>query len=495
MSTEATAWTLVDQGRPAEALKITTALVALPDASPSALMAHAAALKALGDHTGALPFNRRAAQRAPNDRIAWYNLAATLGDLALPHEAEAAARQAIALGLEAPEVRLVLARALQLQNRFEEAEAEFRQAVARRPNYADALRDLCQLIWMRTADLRAALQPLDAALALAPADPGLHHLRAVVQQFAGDPEGALASLRTGLSAAPADTRLLIAASRLAAENGDAAGALSYAQKAAAVAPDTRAGEEALCLANLAVGDAAAAAASASRLRAADPANQLAIAAQATAWRLTGDPRAGNLYDYEAFVRPYRITTPEGWPDLGAFLGDLKRSLEGLHKFETHPLQQSLRHGSQVQSLNVSPDPVIQAFFGSVQQALTRYMAEVGRGDDPLRARNTGRAKVHSAWSVRLRPTGFHVDHVHPEGWLSSAFYVETPDSVLDSAERQGWIKFGEPGVPTKPRLPAEHFVRPEPGLLVLFPSYMWHGTVPFTSEESRMTIAFDVVPA
>ncbi|HUL47329.1 MAG TPA: putative 2OG-Fe(II) oxygenase [Steroidobacteraceae bacterium] len=30
---------------------------------------------------------------------------------------------------------------------------------------------------------------------------------------------------------------------------------------------------------------------------------------------------------------------------------------------------------------------------------------------------------------------------------------------------------------------------------VLFPSYFWHGTVPFASEQPRLTVAFDVVPA
>jgi len=30
--------------------------------------------------------------------------------------------------------------------------------------------------------------------------------------------------------------------------------------------------------------------------------------------------------------------------------------------------------------------------------------------------------------------------------------------------------------------------------LVLFPSYMWHGTIPFHDAQARTTIAFDVVP-
>ena len=46
-------------------------------------------------------------------------------------------------------------------------------------------------------------------------------------------------------------------------------------------------------------------------------------------------------------------------------------------------------------------------------------------------------------------------------------------------------------MPTSPNLPAQHFVKPVPGKLVLFPSYMWHGTVPFTGEDPRLAIAFD----
>ena len=107
------AWTLIDNGRAADALRLTTGPAALPQASTSLLMAHAAALKAVGRPDEALAFNRRAVARAPGDRFAWYNLAATLGDLSLDDEAEEAARKTIALGLDVPEVRLVLGKALQ----------------------------------------------------------------------------------------------------------------------------------------------------------------------------------------------------------------------------------------------------------------------------------------------------------------------------------------------------------------------------------------------
>jgi hypothetical protein len=38
------------------------------------------------------------------------------------------------------------------------------------------------------------------------------------------------------------------------------------------------------------------------------------------------------------------------------------------------------------------------------------------------------------------------------------------------------------------------YVQPQSGRLVLFPSYLWHGTTPIHGDEPRMTIAFDAVP-
>ena len=47
---------------------------------------------------------------------------------------------------------------------------------------------------------------------------------------------------------------------------------------------------------------------------------------------------------------------------------------------------------------------------------------------------------------------------------------------------------------TTPALSPEYSVRPAVGMLVLFPSYFWHGTVPFYSDQARLTVAFDAVP-
>ena len=66
--------------------------------------------------------------------------------------------------------------------------------------------------------------------------------------------------------------------------------------------------------------------------------------------------------------------------------------------------------------------------------------------------------------------------------------------VNDAEEAQGWIKFGEPSFDAHLGEGIRRKVQPQPGRLVLFPSYMWHGTVPFRSQQIRTTIAFDVTP-
>jgi hypothetical protein len=112
---------------------------------------------------------------------------------------------------------------------------------------------------------------------------------------------------------------------------------------------------------------------------------------------------------------------------------------------------------------------------------------------PWSGRKSGGFRLSGAWSVKLKAGGYHINHLHPAGWISSAYYVALPPVVADGEGQQGWIKFGEPRWPA-PACTVEKVVQPKVGRLVLFPSYMWHGTIPFSAGE-RLSAPFDVVPA
>jgi hypothetical protein len=80
------------------------------------------------------------------------------------------------------------------------------------------------------------------------------------------------------------------------------------------------------------------------------------------------------------------------------------------------------------------------------------------------------------------------------GWISSAYYVTVPDEAADTAAKKGWFKLGETNLGLGEHEKIERHVQARPGHLVLFPSYFWHGTVPFDTRDERITVAFDVVP-
>jgi len=224
-----------------------------------------------------------------------------------------------------------------------------------------------------------------------------------------------------------------------------------------------------------------------------PNNQFLLALVATLLRQMGHDHT-HLYDYANFVRVYDITPPKGYADMAAFNAALKQTLDALHVYKHAPINQSLRMGSQTEmDLARIDDPVLRSFFDAVDTPIREYISHLGYDPThPLRRRNLGGYRISGAWSVRLSEDGHHVNHVHPKGWLSSAYYVDLPPSV-NAESREGWIKFGQPALDVDQQ--PEHIIQPKVGRLVLFPSYMWHGTIPFSGSASRLTLPFDVVPA
>jgi uncharacterized protein (TIGR02466 family) len=482
--------------RLAEAVKTMAALVAGGDRDHALLVGLAAAYEAMRRPEDALNTYRLAADAHPRSGVAQHNLAAAYAETLEFAASLAAADAAMRLGQNGQATWLVKARALQGLNRLDEAEAAFCEALARGPGSTGIYRDLTQLVWMRTGSVAEAGDFLRHRLAVDRDDADAAATLAKLHQMAGDLPGAQATLKEAMAAASRPNALLhMLASDVALSLGDAPAAQVEAEAALTLEPENLMAQVRIADAELAQGRTERAIALMERVLVDDPDNVTALARLASAWRMSGDPRYGELYDYQNYVKPYRVDTPKGWPDLEAYLVDLRAALTELHGFQTHPFDQSLRHGSQTsQNLERESHPAIKAFFQAIDGPIRRHMEYLRQFPQGLGRRYTGNYVLNGCWSVFLRPTGYHLDHIHPMGWLSSAFYVETPEALSDDPHA-GWIKFGEPGQPTSPPLKAEHFVKPEAGTLVLFPSHMWHGTVPFTSNERRITIAFDIAPA
>jgi len=473
----------LDGGQAAAALEIATVWVnsGKADMGLSELLVSAYAV--LGRQGEAVAHARRL-----SGAVGSYALALALNAAQQPEEGELVARQTLARTQPNASLHYTHARSLIDLERFDEAELALRECVRLEPRRAEAHDRLAQLVWMRTGDIGEATRDLDDALARFGQDDALWATKAALLQEAGDPRAALGCLSERAARPSAHPNLLIRAG-LAALEFDSAAALRFAERALQALPGNQTARKLLCAAHLGVGDGAAALKESVGLLQGAPDDQYLIAMQTTALRLLNDPRYELLCDYRRLVVPMFLEAPPGWPDLESFFDELSASLNALHSPHGHrPLYQSLRKGTETtQDLSRSRDPVIQALFQAFAAPIARYRELMGPGEDPLRRRNGGAWRFNGSWSVRLNSGGYHTSHVHPRGWISSACYIQLPSD-------EGILSFGKPGMLTTPALDAEFSVTPEVGLLVLFPSYFWHGTLPFKSEEPRLTVAFDAVP-
>lgn len=484
---------LNDIGRYAEAQTEAARLLRREPSDAEALVVRAAAEQASGRLDRAEASYRAALDMRPEYAIARHNYGALLCELQQADRALDQLQHATRLGATGAELSYNTASALFTLARFDEAEARLEQAVAERPGYVDAHTLLARLRFMRgDPDYTRSL----AVAAAGRDDPALTLALGELLLRGGQSDRAAQLLSRLAEQNPGSAQILSSYAVVLQEVGQLQAAADYARRAHAILPDDADIVDNLVAVLLQLDEADAASRLVAIQRAIRPTDQRWLAYEATAARMSGRPEYHELYDYERLVGTFDLSPPRGFASIDDFHAELVPRLVARHQLDAHPLDQSLRNGTQTaRDLRLDDDPVVRQFFDMLEEPLRAYRDAIGVNDEhPFLARNHGEHRFGGCWSVRLQRGGFHVNHIHPRGWISSAYYVEVPDEVDDDELKSGWIKFGEPRRST-PRADAAHYVKPIAGRLALFPSYMWHGTTPIRGGEPRMTIAFDVVDA
>lgn len=488
----ALALTLHDLQRPAEAERQCEILLQSSADDAEAWEIRAMALTALGSAAAAEAAHRRAIALDPDNAVAHHNLGALLVELERP-EAATALETARALGADGYEAAYNQGRAAINAGDLENAEREFEKAVQLQPLDTEAQQTLARLRFMRGDP--AFARTLGSTVRANRDNVPLQRLLAELLWQAGD-LGAAETLLRDLVGRGTDTAAVRSTLALVLlDQGRADEAEAHALEAAAAKPDGPAVALNLVTILIARGRAEDAEPFIAAQLAQNPLAQEWLAYDATVARMLGKSRYRDLYDYERFVRVFDLAPPPGFSSMSEFNRALSGVLADRHHFSRQPLDQTLRNGTQTsRSLLTDPDPLIQSALELFRAPIQEYCGTLQLAPQhPLAQVQQPSMRFTGAWSVRLRREGFHVNHFHPQGMVSSAYYVEVPEEVQDQTLQSGWIKFGEPRYPV-PGLTPELTVQPQPGRLVLFPSYMWHGTNPIHGPEARTCIAFDVRP-
>lgn len=482
-------------GRQAEALQAIERVLSLgAQPSPSVLQLKALVQTELRELAPALSTVDQALQLAPDRAALHHNRATVLQQLHRHQESLAAHRQAQALGLDLADAHYNHGNTLQSLGQLNEAAAAYRRALQREPAHRLALYDLARLRWRQAdpefdAELRAAA----TAQPTSPLAPGLRaQLLMSAERFADAAE----SYREALARQPDAAGFRSGLARCLARVGEMEQALQEHERAVQLAPRDATVRACQAAALLEARQPERAAQAVQVARELAPDDQYVLALQGLVWRVLGDPREAWLNDIDRFVRAVDLEPPPGFASMADFNAALVAELGALHKDAAAPVDQTLRRGTQtLGDIFEQGHPMVDLLKQRIAQAVEAHIRSLPvDAAHPFLKRRQGTWRFTDSWSSRLARDGFHTNHVHPHGWLSSAYYVQVPAAAEDTERREGWLQFGEPDFDAGLVQPVRHRVQPRPGRLALFPSFMWHGTSPFRDDDPRTTIAFDVIP-
>ena len=215
------------------------------------------------------------------------------------------------------------------------------------------------------------------------------------------------------------------------------------------------------------------------------------------WDLGEQTQARQLNDFERFVRPLHITPPDDHVSLETFNEALCAHVLDHPTLTNSPQSHATRKGRHSGELLSDPKGPIAGLEAEILKLACAYRDDLG-GDDthPFIACRPEDWTL-SVWGVVMQSAGHQIPHIHPAAWLSGVYYPKVPDIVSSKdSGKEGWIEFGRPPEHFhNAREPETLYVQPEPGMMVLFPSYFYHRTVPFEASGTRISIAFDLMPA
>lgn len=460
------------------------------------LAVKAMALKNAGRTAESVAVFDKAVAADPNRPLTRHNQAVALRAAGRFDDACEAFAAAQRLGMAGAQFHANWAAAALEAGRVEEAARLYRQALTDDPAHEESLTGLTRL----HVEYGTGTDPFDhyAALTRIQGDRpeswvafanalALHRRYGEAADVAGQ----------GLKRHPLDRILRVAGAFSEGMAGDASEPLARLRRWYEADPEDEFLWSTISQVGLRAGDPEIAAETAQRLTARHPLDQTSWSLLSLAWRLLDDPREEWLCDYDRLIMTAQVTPADGSMSAAGYARAVANMLDPLHTTLEAPADQSLRQGTQTRgALFENPSKDIQRFREAVSNAAAGAVANLPRDrGHPFLSRVSTQFRFSGSWSVRLRAGGgHHVPHFHSQGWMSSAYYARLPErDASQVVDQEGWIEFGRPPPIFNLDLPPRRLIEPKEGMLVLFPSYMWHGTTPFGAGD-RLTAAFDYLP-
>lgn len=207
------------------------------------------------------------------------------------------------------------------------------------------------------------------------------------------------------------------------------------------------------------------------------------------------------FDPQLQVRHHQAIVPD---PLCQQLQDLILADPTLHAHRPH---KPTRHGAQTHELFSQPlKPSLEQLVSLLRLHLQAMIDSFSPEQRQALAYPSGLQSLsYSGWGVVLDRGGYQAPHGHPDSLFSGVVYLQVPthQGSFDQRHAPGSLCFYGDGVPSasgpgsssQVHNDASLSILPRRGDVILFPSFLWHGTVPFEAADPRICLAFNVVPA
>ena len=252
----------------------------------------------------------------------------------------------------------------------------------------------------------------------------------------------------------------------------------------------------ICQSYFALGDYVSALEAAQKLCRSAPSDQYFLALLVTALRCLDDPRHSALTALTELIFETDVTLSGGHLEATDDWGSLAEALARHHSMRSAPPTQSVQGGTQTPGnlLTQTAEPLLLILREAIRSTATSFFTSSQLTElpeaHPLRLFRPARPMMHASWAILGTAGTFHRAHVHTKGWYSGTVYAEVPSNISAEADA-GHLVLGEPPFQTKDKLPPLTTIEPETGKMVLFPSYLWHSTRPYSGKGRRQVVAFD----
>lgn len=212
--------------------------------------------------------------------------------------------------------------------------------------------------------------------------------------------------------------------------------------------------------------------------------------------------ARHLLDFEGLIQCDLPQEAPGYDTIEQLNADLVEFTLSHSTLAYEPAQKSTQAGSQTANIQNDNAKPITALRRLIKQGVDRYCQDHANQIPHPYLDSMPLQFSFDIWATVLNPEGLQKPHFHPGGWLSGVYYPALPSAMQNTDNKlAGHIEFGRPqdqfGFKAKP---LTHPVQPQEGLMVLFPSYFYHRTIPFdinagpNNNQTRISFAFDAVP-